>query len=194
MPDDDLLDAWFKREVVVHEGALTRYLRRSWPNPDDIHDLRQEIYVRAYESARKQLPAAARPFIFAIARHLMTDRIRRQRIVPIDSVGDVDALNVLVDDLSPEHRTAAHQELRKLAQALDSLSVQCRTVVWMRRVDDLPQKEVAARLGLSQKTVEKHVMNAMKRLTDAVFGGRAAGDAQTRGAGEDSENERQQRD
>ena len=38
----------------------------------------------------------------------------------------------------------------------------------MRRVDDLPQKEVAARLGISQKTVEKHVMKAMKLLANAL--------------------------
>lgn len=167
---DDSLDTWFKREVVVHEEALTRYLRRSWSNPDDIVDLRQETYVRVYESARKHIPASARPFMFAIARHLMTDRIRKRRIVAIDSVGDLDALNVLVDDISPEQRTAAHQELRQLAQALDSLPAKCREVVWMRRVDELSQREVAARLGLSEKTVEKHIMKGMKRLTDAVFG------------------------
>ncbi len=31
----EALDSWFKREVVVHEKALTRYLYRSWPHPDE---------------------------------------------------------------------------------------------------------------------------------------------------------------
>jgi RNA polymerase sigma factor (sigma-70 family) len=167
---DEALDTWFKREVVVHDEALTRYLRRSWPYPDDIHDLRQETYARMYESARTHVPTAAKPFIFAIARRLMVDRIRRRRIVAIDSVGDLSVLNVLVDDVSPERDAAAHQELRQLAEALDELPPKCREVVWMRRIDDLSQKEVAARLGLSEKTVEKHIMKGMKRLTDAVFG------------------------
>jgi RNA polymerase sigma-70 factor (ECF subfamily) len=168
---DEPLDLWFKREVVIHEEALTRYLRRCWVSPDDIHDLRQETYIRVYESARKNIPIQARPFIFAIAKNLMADRIRKQRIVPIDTVGDLEALNVLVDDLNPEQRTSAHQELRQLAKAIDDLPEKCRTVLWMRRIDDLPQKEVATRLGLSEKTVEKHVMKGIKRLTDAVFGG-----------------------
>lgn len=167
---DQALDLWFKREVVVHDDALTRYLRRSWPYPDDIHDLRQETYARIYESAQTRIPIDARPFIFAIARRLMADRIRRRRIVAIDSVGDMSALNVLVDDVSPERDAAAYQELRQLAEALDALPPKCREVVWMRRIDDLSQKEVAARLGLSEKTVEKHIMKGMKRLTDAVFG------------------------
>lgn len=167
---DDVLDSWFKREVMIHDEALTRYLRRSWPHPEDIHDLRQETYVRLFESAQHHIPDIVRPFIFAIARRLMTDRIRRQRTVAIDSTGDIEALNVLVDDLSPERDTAAHQELRRLAEALDSLPVKCREVVWMRRIDDLSQKEVASRLGLSEKTVEGHITKGMKRLTDAILG------------------------
>jgi RNA polymerase sigma factor (sigma-70 family) len=166
------LDTWFKLEVLPHEEALMRYLRRCWPNRDDIHDLRQETYVRIYESAQSSIPVSARPFIFAIAKNLMADRIRKQRIVAIDSVGDLETLDVLVDELTPERRTSAHEELRQLAHAVDELPAKCRAVLWMRRIDALSQKEVAARLGVSERTVEKHVMTGIKRLTDAVFGAR----------------------
>ncbi|MBL8265437.1 RNA polymerase sigma factor [Steroidobacter sp.] len=170
----DSLDTWFKDEVLVHEEALTRYLRRAWPHPDDIHDLRQEVYARAYESAAKYIPTGTRTFVFAIARHLLVDRLRKQRVVVIDSVPDTEALNVIPEDAGPEQRASAYEELRQLARALDDLPRKCREVVWMRRVEDLPQKEVAARLGLSEKSVEKHVMKGMKRLTEAVFGARPA--------------------
>jgi RNA polymerase sigma factor (sigma-70 family) len=163
------LDAWFKREVLAHEGALVRYLLRTWPHRQDVNDLRQDAYVRVYEAAAKARPQSPKSFLFATARHLMTDRIRRQRIVSIDSVGDLDSLNVTMEDLSPEERTSAHQELRCLAEAIDLLPPKCREVVWMRRVDDLPQKEVAARLGIAQKTVEKHVMKGMKLLAAALL-------------------------
>ncbi len=36
---DDSLDAWFKREILVHEAALVRFLNR-WPNREEVHDLR----------------------------------------------------------------------------------------------------------------------------------------------------------
>jgi RNA polymerase sigma factor (sigma-70 family) len=167
---DEALDNWFKREVAVHDEALTRYLRRHWPHPADIYDLRQEAYVRIYESARTHIPTAARPFLFKIAQRLIADRIRKKRIVAIDSAGDLDALSVVVDDLSPERETAGHQELRQLAEALDGLPPKCREVVWLCRIDDLSRKEAAAHLGVSEKTIEKHLMKGMKRLIDAVFG------------------------
>lgn len=139
------------------------------PNASDIVDLRQDTYVRVYEAAAKSRPQAAKSFLFTTARNLIIDRFRRQRIVAIDAVGDLESLNVLIDELSPEQRASAHQELRCLAQAIDRLPPQCREVVWMRRVDDLPQKEVAARLGVTQKTVEKHVMKGMQLLAEARF-------------------------
>jgi RNA polymerase sigma factor (sigma-70 family) len=174
---DESLDAWFKREILAHETALVRYLLRTWPNRQEVYDLRQDTYVRVYEAAAKSRPMSPKSFLFATARNLMADHIRRRRIVAIDAVGDVDALNVLIDTISSEHRASAYEDLRCLAEAFDRLPPKCREAVWMRRVDDLRQKEVATRLGISQKTVEKHVMKGMKLLAAAMFrsdGGDAA--------------------
>jgi RNA polymerase sigma-70 factor (ECF subfamily) len=109
-------------------------------------------------------------FLFTTAAHLMADRMRRRRVVAIDAVGDIEALGVLVEEVSPERRVSAHEELRRLAQAIDLLPPKCREVVWMRRVDELPQKEVAKRLGITEKSVEKHVMKGMKLLAAAYRG------------------------
>jgi RNA polymerase sigma-70 factor (ECF subfamily) len=57
----------------------------------------------------------------------------------------------------------------------------------MRRVDDIPQKEVAVRLGIAQKTVEKHVAKGMKLLAAALFGGEPEKHSAQEGAGESDE-------
>lgn len=168
---DDSLDAWFAREVLAHEAALMRYLTRLWPRRDEVPDLRQEVYVRVYEAAARARPASPKSFMFTTARHLMTDRLRRGRVVSIEAMGDSDAWNVLTDELSPEHRLDARQELRRLATAFDRLPDRCRAVVWLRRVEELPQKEVAARLGIGEKTVEKQVAKGMRLIADYFHGG-----------------------
>lgn len=174
---DDSLDTWFAREILAHESALMRYLVRKWFQRDEVHDLRQEVYVRIYEAAMKTRPLQPKAFMFATARHLMTDRLRRRRVVSIDSVGDMEALNVLVDEISPERRMSARQELTHLNEAFDRLPDRCREVVWLRRVEELSQKEVAARLGIAEKTVEKRVAKGARLIADYFFGdGRAPGD------------------
>ena len=182
------VDAWFKREVVVHEAALMRFLRRCWPHAQDLHDLRQETYIRVYEAAARSRPVHAKAFLFTTAKHLVADRMRRQRVVTIDTVGDLETLDVIIDDVSPERRLGARQELRELARAFDQLPAKCRETVWLRRVDRLPQKQVAARLGVTEKTVEKHLMKGMRLLTEALFGSGATDTSE-----DESEESRQRR-
>lgn len=168
------LDAWFVREILVHEEALTRYLQRCWPHRDDIHDLRQEVYVRVYEAAGKSLPASPKSFLFASTRNLITDRLRRGRVVSIETMGDLEPLHVLVDEVSPERRFDGRQALRRLSEAFDRLPDRCRQVLWLRRVEELPQKVVASQLGISEKTVEKHVANGIRLIADHFYGGAPA--------------------
>ena len=164
------LDQWFAAEILPHEGMLVRYLTRVWPYSADVLDLRQDIYVRVYESARGSLPTSPKAFLFATARNLMTDRIRHSRVIFIDSAQDFESLNVLVDEISPERRLNARQELRVLAQAFDALSEKCRNVVWLRRVEGLSQRETAQCLGLREGTVESHLARGVRALARAVFG------------------------
>ena len=173
------LDRWFATEILLHEAALTRYLKRVWLAKAEIPDLRQEVYVRVYESAAKRLPTSPRAFLFATARNLLADRVRRERIVSIDYTQDLDALNVLVDDITPEDRLSARQELRRLSEALDALSDDCRDVVWLRRVEGLPQREAARLLGMHEGTLESHLCRGVRALARAMFGGASAKDAQT---------------
>ncbi|MGH3429146.1 MAG: RNA polymerase sigma factor, partial [Mycobacteriales bacterium] len=143
---DEPLDSWFKREILAHELILMRFLARAWSRPDDISDIRQEAYARVYEAALKARPAQPKAFLFTTARNLMADRVRRERIVSIRAGGDTEFLNVLVEEISPEREAEAHEELARLAHAFDRLSDKCREVVWLRRVRDLSQREVAERL------------------------------------------------
>lgn len=167
---DDSLDDWFAREILVHEAALVSFLHRAWSDRAEIHDLRQETYVRVYEAAGKCRPTTPRAFLFTTARHLITDRLRRGRVVSIEPMGDPDALNVLIDEVSPERRLDARQVLLRLGAAFDRLPPRCREVVWLRRVEDLPQKEVAARMGISEKTVEKQVAKGVRLLAEYFYG------------------------
>jgi RNA polymerase sigma factor (sigma-70 family) len=167
---NESLDIWFKREILVHEALLLRYLRRVWAQREEIHDLRQEIYVRVYEAARKSRPTSPRAFLLATARNLVTDRVRRGRVVRIEAVGDPDVLNVIVDEFSPERRLSAWQELRRVTRAFNKLPPKCREIVWLKKVDDLSTQEVANLLGLSVRTVENQVLKGMRLLSDTVYG------------------------
>ena len=124
--------------------------------------------MRVYEAARKARPLAPKSFLFATARNLMADRIRRERVVCIEARGELDALNVLIDEISPERRTSAGEELARLARAFERLPLRCREVMWLTRVENLSQQEVARRLGVQEKAVEKQVSRGVRLLAEAL--------------------------
>lgn len=171
------LDTWFAAHILPCEAALTRYLHRAWPNASDVPDIRQDVYVRVYESAARHPPNQPRAFLFATARNLIADRLRRGRIVSIDYTEDFESSNVLVDELTPEQRLSARQELRRLIDAFNRLPDRCRDVVWFMRIEGLSQKEAAARLGIPEGTLESNLHRTVKALARAVFGNDNTSDA-----------------
>jgi RNA polymerase sigma factor (sigma-70 family) len=181
MPES--LDTWFSREILPYEGSLLRYLARVWQHRDDTYDLCHEVYVRVYEAAANTRPLAPRSFLFATAHNLMVDRIRRSRVVSIEPWAELENPNVLIDEISAERQASAHEELRTLARAFELLPPRCRQVVWMRRVEGLSQRQVAARLGIGEAMVEKHLAKAMRRLADVFFGSGATDSFSLRKAG-----------
>ena len=76
-----------------------QFLQHNWRNKSDIADLRQEVYVRVCEAAHKR-NSRCRPSISSsrTARNLLIDRVRREQVVPIEAVADLDALDIAMDD------------------------------------------------------------------------------------------------
>ncbi len=175
------LDRWFTREILSHEPALMRFLKRNWKDTADIEDLRQETYARAYDAARKALPLHPKSHLFGIARNLMIDRLRQKKVVAIDAVADLDALRIVSEDPGPDRHYQGRQDLGRLYAALDLLPPRCREVVILRKVEQLSQREIAAEMGISENTVEHQVVKGMRLLADTLFGDRKSAPDAARG-------------
>ena len=164
------LDAWFAQEVLPLEATLVRYLQHNWRNHSDIIDLRQEVYVRVCEAAMKQTPAQPRQFVFTTARNLLIDRVRRERVIPIEAVEDLDALGVAIDEPSAERTVIARETLRRLKGAIHRLPARCQEAVVLKQVNGLSRREIAVRMGISDKMVTEHLTNGMRALADILLG------------------------
>jgi len=169
------LDAWFVGQVLPLEAALERFIRRHCRPSDDVNDLRQEVYVRVYEAASRARPLLAKPFVFMTARNLLRDQARRARIVSIEAVADVSALNSVAEDALPDRVVSAREELRRLEMALNMLPPRCRKVVALRKIHGLSQREVARELGITEDTVERQVSKGVRALAAALHASSDAG-------------------
>jgi len=163
-------DLWFVREVLPLESALMQYLRRNCRNRADIADLVQDVYVQVYEAALIARPERPRAFVLATARNLLINRVRRDQIVRIEAVADLEAVNVAMDEPGPERAVIARDMLRRLQSALDRLPARCRQAVIMKKVEGLPAREIARRMGIAENTVNRHLTEGMLMLADCLYG------------------------
>jgi RNA polymerase sigma factor (sigma-70 family) len=161
--------AWFVREVLPLETMLMKLLRRNWSNADDIDDIRQDVYVRVFEAACKKIPEAAQPFVLTTARNLLIDRVRREHIVPIEAVADLEELSVASNDAEPERTVIARDALRLLLAAIDKLPPRPREAVLLNKIEGLSRREIAARMGIAEDTVRQHLIHGMRCLADFLY-------------------------
>jgi RNA polymerase sigma-70 factor (ECF subfamily) len=162
--------AWFAREVLPLEPALMQFLRHSRRSQSDVEDLCQEVFIRVYEAARQEIPEPAKPFVFTVARNLLLDRVRRDAIVSIETVADLDTLGLAADEPGPDRSAIARQELRRLQAALDRLPPRCREAIVLSKIEGLSRPEVAQRMGIEKSTVSMHLTDGMCALADILYG------------------------
>jgi RNA polymerase sigma-70 factor (ECF subfamily) len=101
--------------------------------------------------------------LFTTARNLAIDQLRRQAVVPMDSIAEIADLPVYDNGLTPDEAATLNQELELLTDAIQTLPERCRQVLTLRKIYGLSQKEIADRLGISEHTVEAQIGNGMRR-------------------------------
>lgn len=161
-----ILSRWFAEEVQPHEPGLRSYLRGSFPQVRDVDDIVQETYLRILRSRSDSPVRHARGFLFQIARRLAVDWLRRARVSPEIGVTAITELPVCDDAPDAAAQAALNDELTRLAVALSALPPRLREVMVLRKLEGMSQREIAARLGLSENTVQVHVVRGFKRLQE----------------------------
>jgi RNA polymerase sigma factor (sigma-70 family) len=164
------LDAWFVREVLPLEAALTQYIRHNWRDGTNVADLLQDVYLRVFETAAKEYPKSTKPFVFAIAHNLLVDRVRREKVIPLEAVENLDSLGVASDVPGPEAHAAAREELRRVQAAVNRFPPRAREAFTFYHVEGLSVREVGLQMGISDRAVTWHLNEGLRLLADILYG------------------------
>ena len=165
-PPDSELGQWFAAHVQPHEAMLRAWLRRRFDSGVELDDIVQEAYVRVLRAHEGGPLASPKAFLFATARNLALDRLRRHEVSRTELLGEIDSLHVLDEREGIPETLARTQELALLTQAIQSLPTRCRQILTLRKLYGLSHREIAARLGLSESTVSNQITIGIEKCTD----------------------------
>jgi len=154
---------------------LARFCRaRLGGASSDIDDVLQDIYLKVAALDPSIQPDNPRAFLFRLTSNLLMDRWRSgQRAVHRDSEWrrlnhEVGASEDLEGAPSAEAVVAGRERLACLVAALETLPSKTQTVFRLHKFEGVSYADVAAQLGISRSSVEKHMMDALRVLARKV--------------------------
>jgi RNA polymerase sigma-70 factor (ECF subfamily) len=141
--------------------------------PKEVEDIVQETYVRAIQNAKKDAVLEPQAFLFTIAKNLALDYAKRAEHRLASHIDPAESLELAALRLNPTLDDAAsREEFAIFCEAVRQLPVQRRRVFVLKRVYGYSQKEIAAQLDISEKTVERHLTLAMQGCMEYMQPGR----------------------
>ena len=147
---------------LQNESSLKRFLRRFLYKQEDIDEISQETFLRAYKATKGRDIDSPKAYIFQVARSLAYTELSRKTRKLTDYLEDAledtaGATDILEDEV------AAQQKVSFFFDAIAGLPPQCRRVFLMRKVQGMPHKAIAQELGIGTSAVEKHIAIGTER-------------------------------
>lgn len=167
-PVDPHIVAWVSANVIPFEAELRAKLRRLCGNASEVDDLIQDVYYRILKTEAVEHIREPKAFLMQTAKNILVDRFRREAVVSIDAVANLEDLDIADNSPSTERVALARAELKWVLGLVAKLPERCKQVFSARKIYGMSQNETAASLGISENIVEKEMMKGVKLVSEMV--------------------------
>lgn len=160
--------------IRENEGVLVKWLTRRLGDPDAAGDVAQSVFLRVWSYATTALVTNPKALIFKTAGNLAINEMKRRNtfnrrhIMPSENDDDDAVSKIASTGPTPEKEISLRQDVRKTLDAIAALPEPARTAFTMNRFDGLSYREIAKRMNVSESSVEKYMILALKQLRHAL--------------------------
>ena len=146
--------------------SLRGFLYYKTGDIDLSEDLVQEVFIKVWEKRDGIKKETVKSLLYTIANNLMINHYKHKQVV-LNHQGDVIAQN-RTEQKSPQFVFEEKEFEKKLNEVILSLPEGCREVFLMNRIDKLKYDEIAERLDLSVKAIEKRMSKAIAIIKEKL--------------------------
>jgi RNA polymerase sigma-70 factor (ECF subfamily) len=160
------------RLFVAHRRELHAYLTARLRDRDVAADLTQEVFLRYAEQAGKATVSHERSYLYRTAHNLAIDYVRALERRRTDTVPEEAFADIADERPGPEDIVDARERLQQLRAVIGELPPLTQRIFDLHRLQELTYGEVAAQLGISESSVQKHLAKSQvhiaRRLPDSA--------------------------
>ncbi len=149
-------------ESLFHKYAesLVNFMYYKSGSYSRAEDLMQDAFSKLWKECSKVSIEKAKSFLFTVANNAFLNEIKHQKIVlKFEQKGHSERSNV-----TPQYLLEEKEFKERLEQAIAALPEGQRVVFLMNRIEKMKYKEIAERLDLSVKAIEKRMHKALTEL------------------------------
>lgn len=162
MSNLSLIVGWRQR----FNRSLLQFLGRRVRLAVDIEDIAQETYLRLLRARDLQGVNNPQGYLLRVASHVVAEW--RERQPSNDKVQTLDE-DFLVDERTPELELDVILTRAQLERALANIPTLTRTVLLLKFREGQHCKEIALRLGLTDRQVRRHLTRGFEHLRHALL-------------------------
>lgn len=150
-----------------HHGWLQSWLRLRLSDREQAADIAQDTFLRLLVTRRLPGRGEGRMYLAQIARNLVIDQWRRQRI----ELAYLQSIAGLPEPESPslETRAMVIETLLQIDQMLDSMPGKVREAFLLSRFEGLDYAQIAERLQVSVSSVQKYMLRAINACYQVLY-------------------------
>ncbi|MBS2210021.1 RNA polymerase sigma-70 factor [Carboxylicivirga mesophila] len=169
----ELLDKIRQGDEHAFEQLFKRYFERLFLFASNIvkdeilaKDIVQEVYIKFWEKRRSIEPINIEAFLYRLVRNQCISHIRHIKVVSntqqkFSHLKNTEEL-YRIDFVRDEPYVVIEKELEEeIARVIEALPLRCREVFVLSRIEGLKYGEIAEKLDLRVKNVEKHISKAL---------------------------------
>jgi RNA polymerase sigma-70 factor, ECF subfamily len=155
--DHDVFTTLYSRHFQALLLASLKYVKEN----AIAEEIVQDVFLKLWEDPGHILNAVSlKAYLYRAVINHSINYINRQKNIAQHHLRIADEISQeYIETMIEDH---ALKEL--LYREIEQLPEQCRKVFKMSRFQDMKYREIAAALGIAEKTVENHIVNALRTL------------------------------
>ncbi len=154
----------FEKIFSTYAQDVKRFLFFKTQNIEKTEDLLQETFIKLWENCDNVNILKLKSYLFTVANNLFINHTKHLKVVRNYQKGLGDSVN----KQSPEYLMIEKEFLLKIEKSISELPDKQREVFLLSRIEKKKYKEIALLLGVSIKTVEKRMHDALKVINKKI--------------------------